>query len=51
MPRAEGHALVIPKTAARAGCSTSIRKRLAQLIKRVQHVAKAVEDGVSAPTA
>jgi histidine triad (HIT) family protein len=42
MPRAEGHTLVIPKQPAR-GLIDVDPENLAQLIKRVQHVAKAVK--------
>ncbi len=42
MPRAEGHVLVIPKQPAR-GLIDIDPENLAQLIKRVQHVAKAVK--------
>jgi len=42
MPRAEGHVLVIPKKPAR-GLLDVAPDDLAELIKRVQHVAKAVK--------
>jgi histidine triad (HIT) family protein len=42
MPRAEGHTLVIPKQPAR-GLVDIDPENLARLIKRVQHVAKAVK--------
>ena len=45
MPRAEGHVLVIPKQPAR-GLIDIDPENLAQLIKRVQHVAKAVKAGL-----
>ncbi len=47
MPRAEGHVLVIPKQPAR-GLIDIDPENLAQLIKRVQHVAKAVKAGLGA---
>ena len=42
MPRAEGHVLVIPKKPAR-GLLDIAPDDLAELVKRVQHVAKAVK--------
>ncbi|QGM99267.1 HIT family protein [Methylocystis parvus] len=42
MPRAEGHVLVIPKESARNLLDVSTAT-LGELIKRVQHVAKALE--------
>ena len=42
MPRAEGHVLVIPKEGARGLLDVS-PETLGQLIKRVQHVAKAMK--------
>ena len=47
MPRAEGHTLVIPKQPAR-GLIDVDPENLAQLIKRVQHVAKAVKTAFGA---
>lgn len=47
MPRAEGHVLVIPKTAAR-GLLDVDPAALAELIKRVQHVAKAAKTAMGA---
>ncbi len=47
MPRAEGHVLVIPKTPAR-GLLDVDAETLAQLIKRVQHVARAAKDAFQA---
>jgi histidine triad (HIT) family protein len=47
MPRAEGHVLVIPKTPAR-GLLDVDAKILAQLIKRVQHVARAAKEAFQA---
>ncbi|MGA8170154.1 MAG: HIT family protein [Methylocystis sp.] len=47
MPRAEGHTLVIPKQPAR-GLIDIDPENLAQLIKRVQHVAKAVRTAFGA---
>ena len=45
MPRAEGHVLVIPKEGAR-GLLDVVAGYARALIKRVQHVAKALEGGV-----
>jgi histidine triad (HIT) family protein len=42
MPRAEGHVLVIPKEGAR-GLFDVAPETLAELMKRVQHVAKALQ--------
>ncbi len=47
MPRAEGHTLVIPKQPAR-GLIDVDPENLARLIKRVQHVAKAVKTAFGA---
>lgn len=47
MPRAEGHTLVIPKQPAR-GLVDIDPDNLAQLIKRVQHVAKAAKTAFDA---
>ncbi len=47
MPRAEGHTLVIPKRPAR-GLIDIDPENLAQLIKRVQHVARAVKTAFGA---
>ena len=47
MPRAEGHTLVIPKKPAR-GLIDIDPKNLAELITRVQHVAKAVKTAFDA---
>jgi histidine triad (HIT) family protein len=47
MPRAEGHVLVIPKESARNLLDVSTAT-LGELIKRVQHVAKALEKAFSA---
>jgi len=47
MPRAEGHVLVIPKRPAR-GIVDIDPDNLAQLIKRVQHVAKAAKQAFGA---
>ncbi|PPD42037.1 MAG: HIT family protein [Methylocystis sp.] len=47
MPRAEGHVLVIPKEGARNLLDVS-PSTLAELIKRVQHVAKALEKAFEA---
>jgi len=47
MPRSEGHTLVIPKQPAR-GLIDVDPENLAQLIKRVQHVAKAVKTAFGA---
>ena len=47
MPRAEGHTLVIPKRPAR-GLIDIDPENLALLIKRVQHVAKAVKTAFGA---
>ena len=47
MPRAAGHTLVIPKQPAR-GLIDVDPENLAQLIKRVQHVAKAVKTAFGA---
>ncbi len=47
MPRAEGHTLVIPKRPSR-GLIYTDPENLAQLIKRVQHVAKAAKTAFSA---
>ena len=47
MPRAEGHVLVIPKRPAR-GIVDIDPDNLAQLIKRVQHVAKAAKTAFNA---
>jgi histidine triad (HIT) family protein len=47
MPRAEGHVLVIPKEGARGLLDVS-STTLGELIKRVQHVAKAVEKAFQA---
>lgn len=47
MPRAEGHTLVIPKEPAR-GLIDVDPENLARLIKRVQHVAKAVKTAFDA---
>ena len=47
MPRADGHTLIIPKTAARNILDIAPAD-LASLIQRVQHVAKAVKKGMGA---
>jgi histidine triad (HIT) family protein len=47
MPRADGHTLVIPKQPAR-GLIDVDPENLARLIKRVQHVAKAVKTALGA---
>ena len=47
MPRAEGHVLVIPKQPAR-GLLDIDPQNLAELIKRVQHVAKAAKIAMEA---
>ena len=47
MPRAEGHVLVIPKEPARGLLDIST-PTLGQLIKRVQHVARAVKTALGA---
>ena len=47
MPRAEGHVLVIPKAPAR-GLLDIDAKTLSELIKRVQHVARAVKTAFAA---
>ena len=47
MPRAEGHVLVIPKEPARDLLDIST-PTLGQLIKRVQHVARAVKTALGA---
>lgn len=47
MPRAEGHVLAIPKEGAR-GLLDAEPQTLAELIKRVQHVAKAVKTAFEA---
>lgn len=47
MPRAEGHVLVIPKEGARNLMDVS-SEALAALIKRVQHVAKALQTAFEA---
>jgi histidine triad (HIT) family protein len=47
MPRAEGHVLVIPKAPAR-GLLDVDADILAQLVKRVQHVAKAAQKALQA---
>jgi histidine triad (HIT) family protein len=47
MPRAEGHVLVIPKEPARNLLDVS-PATLSELIKRVQHVAKALEKAFNA---
>jgi histidine triad (HIT) family protein len=47
MPRAEGHALVIPKVPARGLLDIS-PQALAELMKRVQHVAKAAKSAFQA---
>jgi histidine triad (HIT) family protein len=47
MPRAEGHTLVLPKQPAR-GLIDIDPENLARLIKRVQHVAKAVKTAFGA---
>jgi histidine triad (HIT) family protein len=47
MPRAEGHTLVVPKQPAR-GLIDIDPENLARLIKRVQHVAKAVKSAFDA---
>ncbi|WP_457797031.1 HIT family protein [Methylocystis sp. S23] len=47
MPRAEGHVLVIPKEGARNLLDVS-SATLGELVKRVQHVAKALEKAFAA---
>jgi histidine triad (HIT) family protein len=47
MPRAEGHVLVIPKDGSR-GLLDVPTNTLAELIKRVQHVARAVKAALAA---
>ncbi len=47
MPRAEGHVLVIPKVGARGLLDVS-SDTLAELIKRVQHVARALQTAFNA---
>ena len=47
MPRAEGHVLVIPKEGARGLLDVS-PQTLGELMKRVQHVAKAIEKAFDA---
>jgi histidine triad (HIT) family protein len=47
MPRAEGHVLVIPKEGARNLLDVSA-PTLAELMKRVQHVARALQKAVDA---